>query len=94
MDNYTAFNLYEATFWIIIGIVCYFVGRYLPLKYKNISNFIFFVLTLFGISDFVEIKTQGFLDPIIWWLLIWKVSCIIAFVIIIVWYFKLRLRVN
>ncbi|MEK7669462.1 MAG: hypothetical protein AAB350_02630 [Patescibacteria group bacterium] len=60
MDDYTRFNLYEAIFWILVGIACYFINKYLPAKYKNISLSASFVFIFFGISDFVEIKTQGF----------------------------------
>jgi hypothetical protein len=35
---------------------------------------------VFGISDFVEITTGGWYKP--WWLLLWKASCLVGFVIV------------
>jgi hypothetical protein len=92
MGDYTLFNLYEAIFWIILGAFCYVIGKYLSPKYKSISIFSSFIFILFGISDFIEIKTQGFLYPIIWWLLVWKVVGVIAIVFLIIWYLRLRLK--
>ncbi len=86
------FNLYESIFWIVIGIVCYIISRYLPFKYKSILISAFLIFVLFGISDFIEIKTQGFLYPIIWWLLTWKVVGVIAIIFLIIWYLRLRLK--
>jgi hypothetical protein len=92
MSDYTLFNLYEAIFWIVIGIVCSVFSGYLPLKYKNISISASLTFILFGISDFVEIKTQGFFYPIVWWLLIWKIIGVAVIVFLIIWYLKLRLE--
>ena len=94
MSSYTLFNLYEAIFWIIVGITSYVIGRYLPQKYRGISIYSSLIFILFGLSDFIEIKTQGFLYPIVWWLLLWKIICVLAMVHIIIWYLKLRLKSN
>ena len=92
MDYYTRFNLYESIFWIISGITCYLAGKYLPVKYRKISVIALYIFVLFGISDLVEIKTQGFLYPLVLWLLIWKVLGVISMLTIIIWYFRLRLN--
>jgi len=92
MDSYVTYNLYEAVFWIAVGVICYFGSKYLPCKYKKILISASLILPLFGLSDLVEIKTQGFLYPVIWWLLMWKIISVILIMFLIVWYLKLRLQ--
>jgi len=92
MDEFTRFNLYEGSFWILLGIVSYILHKILPEKYKKTTIVAGTIFILFGISDNMEIKTSGFLYPIIWWLLAWKVACVVGIIFIVVWYFKLRLN--
>lgn len=94
MDEFIRFNLYEGSFWILLGIVCYILNKLTSPKFSKISLVAAIVFILFGISDYVEVKMGGFLYPIAWWLLVWKVACVIGITFIIYWYFKLRLKNN
>ncbi len=94
MDDFTRFNLFEGLYWIILASLALFLFRWekVPLKYKKISLIASITLFLFGISDFVEIKTLGFLGPGLWWLLLWKAGCLVALVIITVWFFRVFIK--
>jgi hypothetical protein len=93
MDDFVLFNLYESVFWIITGITLYLAAsRYFPVKYKQVFKITSLILLLFGISDIFEIKTQGFLYPTVWWLLVWKVTCVIGMILMVIWYLKLKLE--
>lgn len=92
MDEFVGFNLYEGSFWVLLGITSCVLNKFSPQKYNKITITAGIIFILFGISDYIEIKIGGFLYPIIWWLLIWKVACVIGMIFIIVWYLKLRLN--
>jgi uncharacterized membrane protein len=92
MDSFTRFNLYEGTFWIFLGIVSFMLKKKLPKKYSSITLVATWVFILFGISDYVEVQMGGFLYPTIYWLLAWKVACVVGMVFVVGWYFKLRLQ--
>ncbi|RJQ13428.1 hypothetical protein C4553_03535 [Candidatus Parcubacteria bacterium] len=63
-----------------------------PEKYKRILLAASITLFLFGISDFVEIKTMGFWESGLWWLLAWKAVCLVALFVITIWFFKAWLK--
>lgn len=75
-----------------LGIICWFVYKYAPTHYRNISIVGLYTFILLGISDFVEIKTQGFLFPIIWWLLIWKIACLISIILLGISYVRVSYK--
>ena len=91
MDEYTAFNLREGVFWIILAVILFISYKKVPADYKRISFVSAVIVLLFGISDFLEIEVGNFLEPSLWWLFVWKVLCIGGFAIIILWYFWLRI---
>lgn len=92
MDEFTRFNLWEGTFWILLGLISYAVKMKAPKKYQALALFSTLVFTLFGISDYVEIRMGGFLYPLVWWLLAWKAVCVVGMLVIVIWYMRLRLR--
>ena len=91
MDEFVRFNLYECSFWILLGVVSYVLNKFTLQKYSKITVVATAIFILFGLSDYVEVKMGGFLYPIIWWLLAWKIVCVIGMVLIIIWYLRLRL---
>ena len=91
MDEFAKFNLYEGSSWILLGIVSFVLNKFATERYSTITTTASSIFVLFGISDYVEIKMGGFLYPVIWWLLAWKIVCVVGMTIIAIWYFKLRL---
>ena len=87
------FNLYEGIFWLVLAGVCLAALQYFPKYYKTWVYFSAVNLCLFGLSDFVEIYTGGFLHTS-HWLLVWKSVCVVGLVVSIVWYMCLRVRQN
>ena len=76
---HTYFNLAEGFFWIGLA-VWFFLSTFISGKYHKALLAV--ILILFGISDFVEMATGAWWRP--WWLLVWKVLCvIIGFILII-----------
>ena len=92
MDEFVRFNLYEGSFWILLGAVSYVLNKFTSQKYSKITAIATAIFILFGLSDYVEVKMGGFLYPIIWWLLAWKIACVVGIIFIISWYLKLRLQ--
>lgn len=78
------FNLVEGIWWIGLGVWLIF-PRWSQQKYKTP---LFVTLTLFGVSDFVEMATGTWWQP--WWLLVWKTLCIVLGIILIVLIIKER----
>lgn len=91
MDSFTRFNIFEGIFWLGLGIISLILNQTLAEKYRKLSLVSAVVFLLFGLSDFIEIKTAGFL-PDSPWLLIWKVANVVGIVVVIVWYFKIRVK--
>ncbi|MEZ4104128.1 MAG: hypothetical protein R3B60_02480 [Candidatus Paceibacterota bacterium] len=85
------FNTYEALFWLILSLVVFLFKNHLPSKYKNWIIFSSINVFLFGVSDIVEIYTEGFLHTAKW-LLCWKALHVVGLVISFGWYIKLRLK--
>ncbi|MGM3308274.1 hypothetical protein ACSQ6I_20240 [Anabaena sp. WFMT] len=82
-------NYIEAVLWSLfsLGFLIYSYKRnYLIAKRKNQITSIIFLL--FGLSDIVEIQTGGWWKP--WWLLLWKASCVIGFIVCFWDYLKIR----
>jgi hypothetical protein len=67
------FNLLEGIFWLLIAMGLLVTSfRKTHLRKHLLAAAILFVL--FGISDFVEIRTGAWWHP--WWLLVWKAGCL------------------
>lgn len=85
------FNLYEGVFWVFLGLVALFTYAQVPRRYRMLCVFIAIVLITFGVSDFVQVLYGSFLQPQMWWLLIWKIVNVIGLVLCVVWYLFLRI---
>lgn len=90
MDAYIKFNLIEGLFWIFLGILSFIAPRKFP-AFRIWAIFSGFTVLLFGISDFVEIQFGSFLEPNLWWLLVWKVLGVLGLIISVIWYLRLRI---
>lgn len=88
--SFELFNLFEGLYWISLGIISFILSYFAPRKYKKLSLFALLILTLFGISDFIEIKTGAFWTP--WWLLLINLVSVLGLIVIPVWYLKLRIH--
>lgn len=86
--DFKTFNFIEGIYWLILGIFVLTLSKIIPQKYKKLALATFLILILFGITDFIEIKTGAYWIP--WWLLAWNIFCIAGLILSIVWYIKLK----
>lgn len=91
MNSFTLFNLSEGIFWLGLGILSIFLGHLFGKKYHKISLAAGIIFGLFGISDFVEIGTGGFVGTH-GWLLWWKIVNTVLVFALTLQYLKLRLK--
>jgi hypothetical protein len=84
------FNSLEGLFWIVLGIFTMVTIAYVPLRYKPLALFSTVTLVAFGTSDFLQVFYGSFFEPGLEWLLVWKISNVMALVTIFVWYIILR----
>lgn len=90
MDAYAKFNLIEGLFWIGLSVAAFILsGKFL--KFRILAIFSGFTVFFFGISDFAEIKFGSFLEPNLWWLLIWKILGVLGLIIAVIWYLRIRM---
>ncbi len=82
-------NYVEAAFWIVIGavIMAIAVFRHRADRWSWLSLVAFVV---FGISDIVEVSTGAWWCP--WWLLMWKIACVLVITALLVRHVKRRRR--
>ena len=70
-------NRIECVIWAVIALI-FLLRTFSFSDYRRtlcyISAAAFF---LFGLSDLVEVQTGAWYTP--WWLLVWKVACVIIF---------------
>ncbi|BAY05655.1 hypothetical protein H6G54_25720 [Anabaena cylindrica FACHB-243] len=82
-------NYIEAVLWSLfsLGFMIYSYKRNcLIAKHKNQITSVIFLL--FGLSDIIEVQTGGWWKP--WWLLLWKSSCVIGFIVCFWDYLKIQ----
>ena len=74
MAIHAVFNFWEAWFWIVLGVgtLAVTVCKYRQVRLHPII--LFFLLVVFGLSDFVEMRTGAWFRP--WWLWGWKAFCV------------------
>lgn len=84
------FNSLEGLFWFGLGILAAVAIAYVPLRYKPLALFSTVTLLAFGVSDFMQVLYGSFFKPGLEWLLVWKISNMIALIAIFVWYIILR----
>ena len=90
MDIFVAGNYVEAGVWIVIGLIC---GVLAGLKTGVVRQRLLCsipVFIAFGVSDIVEVQTGAWWRP--WWLFVWKGSCVLGMVVLLVDYFQRRGR--
>jgi hypothetical protein len=92
MEYYVKFNLFEGSFWIALGLLCFYLAKKVPEKFRTLAIFSACNLVLFGISDLVESQVGSFLESGMEWLYVWKILGVIGLVSSIVWYVVLRTR--
>jgi len=88
--SFELFNLLEGLFWVGLGIISLILWFHIPNKYKRLSLFALTVFVLFGISDFIEIRTGMFWSP--WWLLVMNVVSVLGLIVLPIWYIRLRIH--
>lgn len=79
-------NLLEALLWI--GIAAGFLVGMAGPAHRGTKALAAIAFLAFGLSDLVEMRTGAWWEP--WWLLLWKVSCVLALVGLLAHYVKLR----
>lgn len=88
MEILEHFNFWEGVLWILIAI-WFFVDAFRPMGRKRLFYGLCGVcFLLFGVSDFAELYTGAWWRP--WWLLMWKGCCICGFIILYVYYRKIK----
>ncbi len=90
MDVFVVGNYVEAGVWIVIGLIC---GVLAGLKAGVVRQRLLCsvpVFSAFGVSDIVEVQTGAWWRP--WWLFVWKGSCVLGMVVLLVDYFQRRGR--
>jgi hypothetical protein len=84
MDIEQTFNSIEMFIWLIVGIA-FFASRFRRSnRYKKLTLLLSVTFIAFGLSDGLEVKTGAWWQP--WWLLLWKVLCIIIFALSLIYY--------
>lgn len=90
--DYVTFNLWESLFWIVLGILSFFLTRKIPSQFKKLSIFSGCNLIFFGISDFIESQFGSFFEPGMMWLFAWKIIGVGGLLYTLGWYVRIRLR--
>ena len=84
--TYFLFNFFEGSFWIFLSCLCWYFGFKKSNDFRGVAIFTAIILFIFGVSDFVEIKTDGFIDHTEW-LFVWKGFCVAGLIFSTLWYF-------
>ena len=79
------FNLFEGLLWTGIALVCFFRVRRSPHN-RDLLTGAGVTFLLFGITDFVEIRTRAWFDP--WPLLAVNVLCVSMLLFLLILYRK------
>ncbi|MFT7507501.1 MAG: hypothetical protein ACI92I_000656 [Acidimicrobiales bacterium] len=88
--SFEQFNTIEGLFWILLSFIVFVGIRFVPAAYRLLAVTTGGVFFMFGMSDFVEIYTGGFIG-VAPWLLVWKIVCVTGLLFSLAWYIKLRL---
>jgi hypothetical protein len=79
------FNLCEGIMWVVIALVLA-INAVKQRKYRLFSIWASVSFLLFGVSDFIEMKTGAWWEP--WQFLLLKVICVASFFACLVSYRK------
>lgn len=79
MTIHATFNFWEGWFWIVlsVGTLATTITKQKRIGWFSVGLFV--LLVLFGLSDFVEMRTGAWYKP--WWLFVWKAFCVVGFVL-------------
>jgi hypothetical protein len=81
-------NHIEAGLWTVIGIGMAVGAVYQRGVVRRDCIVAAVTFAIFGASDLVEATTGAWWRP--WWLLLWKATCLVAFLVLIVRYVRRR----
>ena len=81
------FNLCEGIMWVVIALILA-IKAVKQRKYRRFSIWASVSFLLFGISDFIEMKTGAWWEP--WPLLLLKAICVASFLACLVSYRKCK----
>ena len=91
--DFQTFNLIEGVFWVACAVLSVVGSHHFHQPGKWFWRILAFDFLLFGVSDVVEaLDNESFLLPGGTWLLIWKLVCIVMFVVLIGYYIRVRAR--
>lgn len=82
------FNLCEGLLWLVLGAVLLWRSRKLAQPILHLGKIASLILFIFGLSDFIEMKTGAWWSP--WWLLVLKVLCVLGLLGVGLSYYKAR----
>jgi len=88
MDALAVFNSFEATFWIMVGLVVWRRSR--GMRHQRLGSIAATWFVLFGLSDVWEVFTGAWWQP--WPLFVLKATCVIALVTCGLIYRQLTIR--
>jgi hypothetical protein len=88
--EYSVFNIYEGSFWLILGMSCFILIRFVPSKFKKLSLIAGVTFAVFGITDYCEVYFGELFEPRLWWLVGLKGLCIAGIIFVIGRYIYLR----
>ena len=89
--EYTTFNIYEAIFWISLGGLSLILHQIAHWQARVVFIEAAIWAALFGISDIVEVFTDGLFRPELWGLIAWKGICMVGILHVIYRYLHLRM---
>jgi hypothetical protein len=79
-------NAVEAGLWVLMGLCIFIVAAWKNAAIRGAVPAI--TLIVFGCSDVVEVQTGAWWRP--WWLLVWKILCVLVLVGLLADYYLRR----
>lgn len=92
--EYTSFNIYEALFWILLSGITFAIYEAVHWHARPVFREATIWFLLFGISDVVEALMGGLFMPELWWLILWKIICIMGIFHVMYRYLHLRVVIK
>lgn len=87
---FTISNLVEAGLWVLIAVGLTWAARREQKRVRQIWQAMAVTLTLFGVSDVIEVFTRAWWRP--WWLFLWKALCVTTIAGLLILYWQQRQR--
>jgi hypothetical protein len=89
MDFLTTFNIFEAGWWLLLSIICWWKDRGV---WKPVARTAALLFALFALSDVIEVQTGAWWRP--WWLAVIKGVCIAGLISCGAWAWRIKWRSN